>query len=161
MRAQWDKFKAAIYKKYAVNPGTAQVRLVSLATEDGLNETADATRVDLAPLLDVLKNKTIIAHNASFDLGVLRERYGYVHEGRVLDTQLLYILHHYAEAGERSVTRDGKRRVPDPTKTKVEIQGTTIGMTSLKAVLKKYLPGIELDKAHQGEDWSVPHLPRR
>ena len=161
MRAQWDKVKAAIYKKYAVNPETAQVRLVSLATEDGLNETADATRVDIAPLLDVLKNKTIIALNASFDLGVLRERYGYVHEGRVLDTQLLYILHHYAEAGERSVTRDSKRRLPDPTKSKVQIQGTMIGMTSLKAVVKKYLPGVELDKAHQGEDWSVPHLPRR
>jgi ribonuclease D len=34
-----------------------------------------------------------------------------------------------------------------------------IGMTSLKAVVKNYLPGIELDKAHQGEDWSIPHLP--
>ena len=32
-------------------------------------------------------------------------------------------------------------------------------MTSLKAVVKNYLPGIELDKAHQGEDWSIPHLP--
>jgi hypothetical protein len=109
-------------------------------------------------VLETLKHKTIIAHNSSFDLGVLRERFGYIHEGRVLDSQHLYILHHYAEAGNPSVVRDGKRRLPDPTKTKVEVDGIKVGMTALKAVVKKYLPGIQLDKSNQAEDWSVPNL---
>jgi len=159
MRAQWDKSKDAVYKRYAVNPETTQVRLISLATDAGLNEVVDVAYVDPAPVLEALKHKTIIAHNSSFDLGVLRERYGYIHEGRVLDTQHLYILHHYAEAGKPSVVREDKRRLPDPTKTKVEVDGTKVGMTSLKAVVKKYLPGVQLDKSIQAEDWSVPNLP--
>jgi DNA polymerase I-like protein with 3'-5' exonuclease and polymerase domains len=162
MRAQWDTFKEKVYKKYAVNSETAQIRLVSLATEEGLNEIVDASHVDIAPLLKILKHKTLIAHNGSFDLGVLRERYDYVHEGPVLDTQLLYILHHYAQDGDRSVIRDGKWRLPDPTKTKVDIDDSgppKVGMTSLKAVVRKYLPDVELDKAQQSQDWSVPDLP--
>ena len=158
MRAKWAALKDSVYKKYAVNPETAHVRLMSLATDDGLNEVVDVTHVDPAPVLEVLKNKTIIAHNSSFDLGVLRERYGYIHEGRVLDTQLLYVLHHYAEGGERSVNRDGKWRLPDPTKTKIKVGDTQVGMTSLMAVIQKYLPYITLDKSNQAEDWSVPML---
>jgi ribonuclease D len=119
----------------------------------------DVTHVDPASVLEALKHKTVIAHSSSFDLGVLRERYGYIHEGRVLDTQHLYILHHYAEGENHSVIRDGKQRLPDPTKTKVEVDGIKVGMTSLKAVVKKYLPDVELDKSNQAEDWSVPNLP--
>src|SRR5215217_8644330 len=160
MRTQWDKFKDAVYKRYAVNPETAQVRLISIATDAGLSEAVDVTHVDPTPVLEALKDKTVIAHNSSFDLGVLRERYGYVHEGRVLDTQLLYVLHHYGAGGEHSVIRNGKRRLPDPTKTKVEVNGVKVGMTSLVAVLQKYLPHVELDKSNQAEDWSVPNLPK-
>src|SRR5215217_8322553 len=162
MRAKWAALKDSVYKKYAVNPETAHVRLMSLATDDGLNEVVDVTHVDPAPVFEVLKNKTIIAHNSSFDLGVLRERYGYIHEGRVLDTQLLYLMHHYGAGGERTVISDGKWRLPDPTQTKVEAVGslgTKVGMTSLVAVLQKYLPHIKLDKSKQAEDWSIPVLP--
>jgi len=158
MRAQWDKFKDTAYKRDATNPETAQVRLLSLATDKGLNEAVDVTLVNPAPVLEALKTKTVIAHNSSFDLGVLRERYGCVHEGRILDTQLLYLMHHYAAGGEHSVIRDGKRRLPDPTKTKVMVGDTQVGMTSLVAVLQKYLPNIKLDKSNQAEDWSVPVL---
>ena len=148
--AKWAEIKAKVYKQYAVDPVTAQVRLVSLATHSGINEVIDASKVDINPLLEVLKNKTLIIHNGSFDLGVLRERYGYVHQGRVLDTQLLYLLHHYAEGGDRTEETGNKRTLPDPTKKK--------GMTALATLAEKYLK-VSLDKTQQGEDWSVPELP--
>jgi DNA polymerase I-like protein with 3'-5' exonuclease and polymerase domains len=98
---------------------------------------------------------------ASYDLAVLRERYGYIHEGRVLDTHLLYILYHYAEDGDRTEIQNGKWRLPDPTKTKAEVEGsnTKVGMTSLLYVAKRFLPDVELDKSNQGGDWSAPELP--
>ncbi len=149
-RDKWTEFKGKTYKKYAVNPETAQVRLVSVATPEGLNQVIDASQVDINPLLEVLKNKTLLTHSGSFDLGVLRERYGYVHQGRVIDTQLLYLLHHYAEDGERTEETANKLTLPDPTKKK--------GMISLATLADKYL-GISLDKSSQSEDWSVPELP--
>jgi hypothetical protein len=158
MRAQWTKFKETAYKKYAVNPETAQVRLVSLATDE-INETIDASALNLDELVEILKTKTLVIHNASFDLGVLRERYGYIHEGRVLDTQLLNTILHYARDGERSELRGGKYRLPDPVKTKVLIGEKRVTMSSLVAVATKYLPGTKLDKQQQSGDWSVPELP--
>ncbi len=97
----------------------------------------------------MLTNKTLVTHNSSFDLGVLRERYGYVHQGRVLDTQLLYLLHHYADDGARTEETANKLTLPDPTKKK--------GMTALAALVEKYL-GVDLDKANQSGDWSLPEL---
>ncbi len=159
-RKKWADLKEKTYKRYATDIETARVRLVSLATPEGLNEVVDATRVGIASLLDVLKDKTLITHNGAFDLGILRERYGYVHDGKVLDTQLLYLLHHYAEDGDRSQLSGGKWRVPDPLTTKIDFYGTgkkTIGMSSLAVVAKRYL-GVSLDKGHQASDWSVPDL---
>lgn len=159
-RAKWDDLKEKTYRKYAVDIETARVRLVSLATHEGLNEVIDAAKVDVVPLLDALKDKTLITHNGAFDLGILRERYGYVHDGKVLDTQLLYVLHHYAEAGDRSQISGGKWRVPDPMTTRIDLYGTgkkTVGMSALGAVVKKYL-GVALDKSDQASDWSVPDL---
>jgi DNA polymerase I-like protein with 3'-5' exonuclease and polymerase domains len=147
-----------IYKNYAVDPETAHVRLISVATEDDTNEVVDATRVDVASLLDVIQHKTLITHNGSFDLGVLRERYDYVHKGRIRDTELLYLLHHYAEDGKNTEIADGKRRLPDPTKTKVTVDGEKVGMTALKALAKKYL-GVSPDKSARSNDWSDPDLP--
>ncbi len=159
-RKKWADLKEKTYKRYATDIETARVRLVSLATHEGLNEVVDTTRVDVASLLDVLKDKTLITHNGAFDLGILRERYGYVHEGKVLDTQLLYLLHHYAEDGDRSQISGGKWRVPDPLTTKIDFYGTgkkTVGMSALNVVAKKYL-GVSLDKSNQASDWSVPDL---
>jgi DNA polymerase I len=157
-KAKREEIVGKVYKRYAVNPETAEIRLVSVATHGGLNEAIDATQIDVSPLLEALRHKTFITHNGSFDLGVLRERYGYVHEGRILDTELLDLLHHYAEDGERTESSGGKLRLPDPTKTKVELDGKKVGMTALKVVVKKHL-GVELDKDKQSEDWSTPELP--
>jgi hypothetical protein len=97
-----------------------------------------------------------VTHNGTFDLGVLRSRYGYVHEGRVQDTQLLYILHHYAAGGDRTKPDKGMWKLPDPRDTKVDLYGTgkkDVGMTSLAHVAHKYL-GRLMDKGAQKSDWS-------
>src|SRR5215217_2012426 len=169
-RARWEKEKAAlkervqkqavkVRKKYATNPEMAVDRIVSVATTS-VNVLVDTQRVDPTPLLTTLKHRTLITHNGSFDLGVLRRRYGYFHEGRIVDTQLLYVLHHYAEDGERSKVAGGKRRLPDPYTTKIDFYGrgkADTGMTALTVLVDKYL-GEELVKDEQGGDWSVPEL---
>ena len=80
----------------------------------------------------MLKEKTLIIHNAAFDLGFLHQL-GYEHEGEVIDTMLLSQLL-YAGAN-----------VPPP-KT---------GRTShaLDAVAEREL-GEALDKEHQKADWA-------
>jgi DNA polymerase I-like protein with 3'-5' exonuclease and polymerase domains len=159
-RAQWDKFKNAVYKKYATDTDTAIPRLISVATHSGVNKLVDLNEVSPATLLDTIQNKTLITHNGGFDLGVLRTRYGYVHEGQVLDTQLLYLLHHYAEDGKRDKPDGGMWKLVDPRDTKVDLYGEgkkTVGMTSLAHVAHCYL-GTLLKKGAQKSDWSVPAL---
>jgi hypothetical protein len=153
------KIKEATYKRYATDTDAAFPRIASVATED-TNVLVDVTKVDLAPLLDVIKDKTLVTHNGVFDLGVLRSRYGYVHEGRTLDTQLLYTLYHYAKSGERSKKANGMWRLPDPRDTKVDLFGTgkkDVGMTALANVVHEHLD-ILMDKASQKSDWSRPRL---
>jgi DNA polymerase I-like protein with 3'-5' exonuclease and polymerase domains len=153
------KTKERIYKKYAVDTDAAMPRILSIAT-DMTNVLVDVTKIDPAPLLEVLQDKTLITHNGAFDLGVLRSRYGYVHKGKVHDTQLLYTLYHYAEGGERSRPDKGMWKVPDPRDTRIGLYGTgkkDIGMTSLAHVAHKHL-GVLLDKDSQKSDWSVPRL---
>jgi len=159
-RTRLNKIKEKTYKDYATNPATAQPRLISLAMHDGLNVLVDVAAVDPSPLLDVLKDKTLITHHGAFDLGVLRERYGYRHAGHVMDTQLLFTLHHYAESGRRIKFADGMKRLPDPRDTKIDLYGTgrkDVGMSALAAVAKQYL-GEPLHKGSQASDWSVPNL---
>jgi RecA-family ATPase len=149
-----DKVKAS-----AVDTDVALPRVISIATE-GVNVLVDVTKVDPSPLLDAIKEKTLITHNGAFDLGVLRSRYGYVHEGRVLDTQLLYTLYHYAESGERTVKNEGKWAIPDPRDTKVDLYGTgkkEVGMSALANVAYEHL-GILMDKESQKSDWSRARL---
>ena len=159
-RAQWDKIKDRVYKKHATNTDVAVPRVISLAVPDGSNVLVDLEAVAPEVLLDALQDKTLVTHNGAFDLGVLRSRYGYVHEGRVQDTQLLYTLHYYAEGGDRSKPEHGMWRLPDPRDTKVDLYGTgkkTVGMTSLAHVAHKHL-GLLMDKEAQKSDWSVPTL---
>ena len=90
----------------------------------------------------------------------MRSRYGYRHEGKVLDTQLLYTLHHYAAGKKRSKASNGVWRLPDPRDTKVDLYGTgkkDVGMTALAHVAHKHL-GISMDKGSQKSDWSRPRL---
>jgi len=157
-RKKWIELKEKVYKRYATNPESAEVRIVSIATRGGAPAAVDARAVDITPLLVELKSKTVLVHHASFDLAVLRERYGYVHEGRVLDTSLLHSMYHYAEGGKRTDIRDGKARVPDPLKTNVTVNGKIVKMASLVYVVHKYLPDVKLDKEQQLSDWSSPEL---
>jgi hypothetical protein len=119
-KSRLAKIKESARKKYATDADVAVPRVISIATAN-TNVLVDVTKVDPAPLLDALKEKTLIIHNGAFDLGVLRSRYGYVHEGRVHDTQLLYILHHYAAGGDRSKPDNGMWKVPDPRDTRVDL----------------------------------------
>jgi DNA polymerase I len=157
-KGRLSKIKDRVYKDYATNSDVAIPRVISLATpgEEGINVLVDLAKAPPEPLLDVLRDKTLITHNGAFDLGVLRSRYGYTHESRIQDTQLLYILHHYADGGDRTKTDKGMWKLPDPRDTKVDLYGTgkkDVGMTSLAHVAHKYL-GRLMDKGAQKSDWS-------
>jgi DNA polymerase-1 len=91
----------------------------------------DAFAHDLSPLFKALAGKTIIAHNAAFDLGFLA-RMGFTPSGPVQDT---YILSQLLHAGT-------------PTKK---------GFHGLDSCLEREL-GVKLDKAEQKSDWSAPEL---
>jgi DNA polymerase-1 len=110
----------------ALDPRRGEVRLVSVATEGGIDAVVDVTKVDPIPLLDVVRDKTLIAHNASFDLRFLKSRFDYEHGGPVVDTMLLSQL--------------------------LEGQHPRAGSHSLQSVARREL-GIELDKEHQAADW--------
>lgn len=158
-KSRLAKIKESARKKYATDADVAVPRVISIATAN-TNVLVDVTKVDPAPLLDALKEKTLIIHNGAFDLGVLRSRYGYVHEGRVHDTQLLYTLHHYAAGGDRSKPDNGMWKVPDPRDTRVDLYGSgkkDVGMTALAHVAHEYL-GVSMNKGSQKSDWSAPRL---
>ncbi|MBD0327849.1 MAG: hypothetical protein ICV68_15555, partial [Pyrinomonadaceae bacterium] len=112
-----------------LDPRRDSIRLLSLATEDA-TYIVDCQSVDPAELLPTLRQTTLVAHNALFDLGFLASL-GFV-QGNVADTmifsQLLY-------AGSKV----------EPLK-----RGQT--SHSLYTVVKREL-GLELDKIHQSGDW--------
>jgi DNA polymerase I-like protein with 3'-5' exonuclease and polymerase domains len=158
-KARLAKIKEATYKKYATDTDVAEPRVISVATAD-TNVLVDVTKVDPTPLLDAIKDKVLVTHNGAFDLGVLRSRHGYVHAGRVHDTQLLYTLYHYAAGGKRSKPHNGMWKVPDPRDTRVDLYGTgkkDVGMTALAHVAYEHL-GVLMDKESQRSDWSAPRL---
>jgi DNA polymerase I-like protein with 3'-5' exonuclease and polymerase domains len=112
-----------------LDPHKHQIRLLQIATEGG-TWIIDCFSVDIEPLLEILKDKTLIVHNAMHDLLFLRQL-GYVHRGRVVDTM---ILSRMAHAGERD--EEGKRLEH-----------------SLEACCKREL-NVTLDKSRQTDDWS-------
>src|SRR5829696_9208863 len=112
-----------------LDPRKDRTRLLSLAPEGG-TWIIDNFFVDVEPLLEILKDKTLIVHNAMHDLLFLRQL-GYVHRGRVVDTMTLSRMVH---AGERD--EEGKR-----------LQHT------LEACCKREL-NVTLDKSRQTDDWS-------
>jgi DNA polymerase-1 len=116
-----------------LNPRTDRVRLLQLAvpTIDGGDYAyvIDLFAVPagaLASLFEALAEKTVVAHNALFDLGMLAP-YGFT-PGRVVCTQTLSRLVH------------GTRQ---PRK-----------FHELKQVAPREL-GLPIDKEHQRDDWSV------
>jgi DNA polymerase I len=105
------------------------VRLLSLATKTGTC-LVDCQRVDPAELFPILAERTVVAHNALFDLGFLSSL-GF-EAGKVADTMILSQLLY---AGSKV----------EPLK-----KGQT--SHSLDSVVEREL-GLELDKTYQSADW--------
>jgi DNA polymerase I-like protein with 3'-5' exonuclease and polymerase domains len=112
-----------------LDPRRNRIRLLSLATDSG-SWIVDNFSVDVEPLLEILKDKTLAVHNAMHDSLFLRQL-GYRHLGRVVDTMTLSRMAH---AGERD---EGSKRLKH----------------SLEACCEREL-GVTLDKSHQKDDWS-------
>ena len=108
-----------------LDPRKDSIRLLSMATEDATHIT-DCQSVDPTGLSPILTEKTLVAHNALFDLSFLSSL-GFV-PGKLADTMILSQLLY---AGSKV----------EPLK-----RGQT--SHSLDSVAKREL-GIELDKSHQ------------
>jgi DNA polymerase-1 len=129
----------------ALDPRRGEVRLISVAARGGVAGVVDVTRVDPAPLLDALRRKTLIAHNAAFDLTFLKNRFGYEHDGRVADTMVLDAVLYYA-AGPRKEAGNWKGFPRGEDRRR-----------SLKDLAADYL-GVELDKEEQTSDFGREEL---
>jgi DNA polymerase-1 len=114
----------------ALDVRAAKVRLIQIKTEDGEAHVVDVNAVSPAPILEALREKPLILHNAAYDLAVLRNNYSYVHGGPVSDpmivAQVLY-------AGEFALT------------------------TNLKDLLSRAL-GLEVSKEEQRSNWGATVL---
>jgi hypothetical protein len=112
-----------------LDPRKDSIRLLSLAIKD-TTYIVDCWNVDPAELFPILTEKTLVAHNALFDLGFLSSL-GFV-PGKVADTMILSQLLH---AGAK-------------------VEPLRRGQTShsLDSVVKREL-GLELDKTQQRGDW--------
>jgi DNA polymerase I len=128
----------------ALDPRRGRVRLISVAAEDGIGGVVDVTKVHPGPLLEVTKNKTLIAHNGKFDLSFLKNSFGYEHDGPVVDTQVLDAVLYYA-AGPRERKRGWQGLARE------------VRIRSLSDVAKDYL-GIELSKDQQTSDFGQADL---
>src|SRR5829696_8138885 len=112
-----------------LDPRKDTIRLLSFAAEDA-TYTVDCRSVDPAELFPILAERTVVAHNALFDLGFLSSL-GF-EPSKVADTMILSQLFY---AGSRV----------EPLK-----RGQT--SHSLGSVVEREL-GLELDKTHQSDDW--------
>ena len=112
-----------------LDPRKDSIRLLSLATE-AATYLVDCRSVDPAELFPILAERTVVAHNALFDVGFLTS-FGF-EPGKVADTMILSQLLH---AGSKV----------EPLKR---------GQTShgLDSLVKREL-GLDLDKTHQSADW--------
>jgi DNA polymerase-1 len=111
-----------------LDPRRDRIRLLSLAIGSG-TWIIDIFSVDIEPLLEILKDKTLVVHNAMYDLLFLR-RLGYVHRGRVVDTMTLSRIVYAGERGE------GYNRLEH----------------SLEVCCEREL-GVKIDKAYQQAYW--------
>ena len=130
----------------ALDPRRGQVRLISVAAKDDVSGVVDVSKVNPGPLLEALRGKILIAHNAKFELSFLKSRFGYEHDGPVVDTQVLDALVYYA-AGPRK-ERTGWKGFP---------KNEEVRHRSLKNVAADYL-GAELDKEEQTSDFGREEL---
>jgi DNA polymerase-1 len=125
----------------ALDPRRGQVRLISAAAEGNVGGVVDVSKVNPGPLLEALRGKTLIAHNAKFELSFLKSQFGYEHDGPVVDTQVLDALIYYAAGPRREFA--GWKGFP---------KNEEVRHRSLKDVAADYL-GAELDKEEQTSDF--------
>jgi ribonuclease D len=113
----------------SLDPRKNSIRLLSFATGDA-TFIVDCRRVNPTGLFPILTEKTLVAHNALFDLGFL-SFLGF-EAGEVAHTMILSQLLH----------------------TGAKVEPLKRGQTShsLDSVVKREL-GLELDKTHQSDDW--------
>jgi len=129
----------------ALDPRRGLIRLISIAAVGGVGGVVDVREIDPGPLLDALRGKILVVHNAAFDLAYLRRAFGYEHDGPVFDTQVIDSVLHYA-AGPR-IEKAGWRGFP---------QGK-VYRRRLSEVAKDYLD-VELDKGEQTSDFGREKL---
>jgi hypothetical protein len=118
-----------------LNPRKDSIRLFSLATKDA-TYIVDCQKVNPAGIFPILAERTLVAHNALFDLGFLSSLGFEV--GKVADTMILSQLL-YAGSKVEPLKREQTSH-------------------SLDSVVKRGL-GLELDKTHQSGDWGGPLTP--
>src|SRR5215208_1375350 len=114
----------------ALDVRVARVRLIQAKTAEGIPHVVDAAQVDVSGLLEALRDKPVIAHNAAYDLAVLRNNYGYIHNGPVFDTMLA---------------------------AKVFYAGVTNAVAGYKELLERLLE-VGISKDEQSADWSAAEL---
>jgi DNA polymerase I-like protein with 3'-5' exonuclease and polymerase domains len=114
----------------ALDVRVARVRLIQAKTADGVPHVVDAVKVDVSGLLDALREKPMIAHNAAYDLAVLRSNYEYIHDGPVFDPMLA---------------------------AKVFYAGMPNAVAGYKELLERLLE-VEISKDEQSSDWSAAEL---
>src|SRR3712207_1822785 len=105
----------------------------------------DVREIDPKQLLDALRGKILVIHNAAFDLAYLRRSFGYEHDGPVFDIQVIDSVLHYA-AGPR-MEKAGWRGFPQ----------CKVYRRRLSEVVRDYL-GVELDKGEQTSDFGREQL---
>ena len=116
-----------------LDPRRHEARLLSVAAGRGA-WVLDLSKCNSMPVLEALWKKTLVIHNAAFDLAFLHEL-GYEHEGEVVDTMLLSQLLY---AGLKEKTANGKQAAV---------------RHSLVDVCRREL-GTGLDKSHQEDEWA-------
>ena len=114
----------------ALDVRVARVRLIQVKTANWVPHVVDAAEVDVSGLLDALRDKPVIAHNAAYDLAVLRNNYGYIHDGPVFDPMLA---------------------------AKVFYAGTPNAVAGYKELLERLLE-VQISKDEQSSDWSATEL---
>jgi len=114
----------------ALDVRVARVRLIQVKTADGVPHVVDAAEVEVSGLLDALREKPVIAHNAAYDLAVLRNNYGYIHDGLVFDPMLA---------------------------AKVFYAGMPNAVAGYKKLSERLLE-VEISKDEQSSDWSAAEL---
>jgi hypothetical protein len=80
----------------ALDPRRGRIRLISVAAGRGVGGVTDVREIDPGQVLDALRGKILVVHNAAFDLAYLRRTFGYEHDGPVFDTQVIDSVIHYA-----------------------------------------------------------------